>query len=40
MTNQSKGNYAVSMFDFGNEISEDVAEKIAGMENVLRVALK
>ena len=40
MTNQSKGNYAVSMFDFENEISEDVADKIAGMENVLRVALK
>ncbi len=40
MANQSKGNYAVSMFDFGNDISEDVAEKIAGMENVLRVALK
>jgi D-3-phosphoglycerate dehydrogenase len=40
MANQSKGNYAVSMFDFGNEISEDLVEKVASMENILRVSLK
>ena len=40
MANQSKGNYAVSMFDFGNEISADVVEKVAALENILRVALK
>lgn len=40
MANQSKGNYAVSMFDFGNEISADVVEKVASLENILRVALK
>ena len=40
MANQSKGNYAVSMFDFGNEISEDLVEKVASIENILRVSLK
>ncbi len=40
MANQSKGNYAVSMFDFQDEISEALIQKVASMENVLRVSLK
>ncbi len=40
MTNQSKGNYAVSLFDFGNEITREIVDKVASLENILRVSLK
>ena len=40
MANRSKGNYAASLLDIDSEIDETVVEKVASMENVLRVLLK
>lgn len=40
MSNQSKGNYAVSMLDSGSEITDEIVAKVAAMDNVLRVLLK
>ena len=37
LTNQSKGDYAVTILDIDNEVSEKAIELIAQVENIIRV---
>ena len=37
LTNQSKGDYAVTILDIDNEVSDDAIKHIADVENIIRV---